>query len=464
MTRRKISRPFSTLRDAAAEAVQRYRHVLDQQDSRTLLVAAVFSVIGDWLNFVALMALAYDFGGGALGVGGLLALRLVPGLVFQGIAGTVVDRVRDKRLLVLTQIFMAGLAWTFIVLNAIESLWLLYLIVIFLEIANTFARPAFMVELVSTVEPGHRGAVNGLFGMAMTIAQFAGSLLGAILLSAIGTTLLFLINGLTFAAIAFTVSRLKLIDRTRATKAQESARALVSPQSAWNTQPEELRSSTNDAVQPTERGFAGYARLLMRPDIFVFTVLTLTVSMLIQGTAALFEVRARSLDLHDGGGGVFFAAVAVGFLVGGAIAGAGRYRSKSTLYLIATAELVGAVGLIAFGVANSLAVACFALVVTGISAELSEIPAFTYFQNRLPTDVYGRFFSLYLMATAAGGLIGALTGPLLERYISDGQTMLVLAIPGLATAIILAGIARFGDPDDSEPTPSVFQDPVPAVG
>jgi MFS family permease len=453
MSRRQLGRPIQSLqglRDGAAEAIQRYRHVLDQHDSRTLLVAALLSVIGDWLNFVALMALAYDFGNGAIGVGGMLALRLVPGLVFQGLAGTVVDRVRSKRLLIITQLVMAGLACSFILLNVIENIWLLYVLVVLLEVANTFARPAFMVELVSTVAPDNRGAVNGLFGMTLTIAQFVGSLIGALILGVVGTTPLFLINGLTFAAIAFGVSRLQLSNRAAEIVEPRAETLAVEEGFAGYSQPfvrPEEPAVRQQETPTTVEGFAGYLQLLVRPDILVFSILTLTVSLLIQGAAALFEVRARSFDQGEGGGGTFFAAVAVGFLIGGAIAGAGRYRSKTTLYLIAIAEMVGAIGLIVFGYADSITVAFIALIVTGIAAELSEIPAFTYFQNRLPTDVYGRFFSLYLMATAAGGLAGALVGPLLERYISEGLTLLALAVPGLLMAATLLFIARFGEPD-----------------
>ena len=450
MSRRQLGRPIQALRDGAAEAIHRYRHVLDQHDSRSLLIAALLSVIGDWLNFVALMALAYDFGNGAIGVGGMLALRLVPGLVFQGLAGTVVDRVRSKRLLIITQLVMAGLACSFVVLNVIENIWLLYVLVVLLEIANTFARPAFMVELVSTVTPDNRAAVNGLFGMTLTIAQFVGSLIGALILGVVGSTPLFLINGLTFAAIAFGVSRLQLSDRSAGLTELEEESLAANDGLAGHAQllvrPDEAALPRIEAAA-TERGFAGYRQLLIKPEVFVFTVLTLTVSLLIQGAAALFEVRARSFDQSEGGGGEFFAAVAVGFLIGGAIAGAGRYRSNATLYLIAIAEIVGAIGLITFGYADSISVALIALIVTGIAAELSEIPAFTYFQNRLPTNVYGRFFSLYLMATAAGGLAGALLGPLLERYISEGLTLLALAVPGLLMAVALLLIARFGEPE-----------------
>jgi len=473
MKRRQTGRTPSALRLAASGAIERYRLVLDQQDSRTLLSAGVFSGVFDWLNFVALMALAYDLSGGAIGVGGMLALRLVPSLVFQGLAGTVVDRARGKRLLIATQLAMAVLAWSFLLLDAFENIWLLYLLVVLLEIANTFARPAFIVQLVNTVRPANRGAVNGLLGMTMTIAQFAGALLGALILEATGATPLFIINGLTFLGIAILVQRVHFVERASESDETAPPRQQLSPAGRGEFDRGHFGqiaadSQANAAPRPhditaNDEGFAGYLQLLRRPDVFIYSVLTLTVSLLIQGATALFEVRARSMGRGDGGGGAFFAAVAVGFLVGGAIAGAGRYRSRKTLYLIAGSEIVGAIGLIVFGFANSFTVAFVALLVTGISAEMSEIPAFTFFQNRLPGEMYGRFFSLFLTANAAGGLAGALAGPLLEKHISEWATLILLAIPGLVTAATLIVVARFGIPD--EPLPMIIakhDQPVPA--
>jgi MFS family permease len=421
MTRRRISVSPTNLRGAVAGAIHRYRQVLDQKNSRTLLLAAVASSIGDWLSFVALMALAVDFGEGALGVGGMLALRLIPGILFQGFAGTIVDRVRGNQLLIVSQLVMAVFAWSFLLLNTYENLWLLYLLVVLLEIANTFARPAFMVQVVNSVEPDHRGAVNGLFGMSITIAQFAGSLTGALVLHISGVSPLFILNGITFLMIAVAVARLRL-----PTIESEPSPALS------------FRESITGIV---EGFYLGYGQLLRRSDVLAYTLVTLSVSMLIQAAIALFEVRARSLDLDEGGGGAFFAALAVGFLLGGAIAGTGRYRSTSTLYLIAAAELIGVLGVITFGLADSLLVIFAALFFTGITAELSEVPAFTFFQNRLPEEIYGRFFSLFLTAIAIGGLAGALGGPLLEQHISEGTTLILLATPGLLMAVKLALVA-----------------------
>jgi MFS family permease len=316
---------------------------------------------------------------------------------------------------------MAVLAWSFLLLNKYESLWLLYLLVVLLEIANTFARPAFMVQIVNSVEPDHRGAVNGLFGMAVTIAQFAGSLSGALVLHISGASPLFIVNGITFLLIAAAVAQLRL--------------------PVVEAEPAPVLTFKQSMTGIFEGFFTGYGQLLRRSDVLAYTLVTLSVSMLIQAAIALFEVRARALDLYEGGGGAFFAALAVGFLLGGAIAGTGRYRSISTLYLIAAAELIGVVGVITFGLADSLFVVFAALFVTGITAELSEVPAFTFFQHRLPEEIYGRFFSLFLTAIAAGGLIGALGGPLLERHISEGATLILLATPGFLMAVKMALVA-----------------------
>ncbi|MGH2531997.1 MAG: MFS transporter [Thermomicrobiales bacterium] len=415
-------RAWVSIQANTRQALDRYSQVLSQRTTRTLLMTFVVSAVGDWLNLVALMALAYQFGDGALGVGGMLALRMVPGLVLQGLSGALVDRMPGKAILIGSQITMGLVAWSFMTLESIGSLWLLYSLVLLLETVNTLARPAFMVRIVGSVADDQRGAVNGLIGMALTTAQLVGASIGAIILGFLSPRPLFLVNGITFMVIALVVSRVNV------TPVAESARRLAERAG-------ERFGSTGGSV-------AGYVAMIRRPDIFAYCFLTLTVSMLIQAAAALFESRARDLSLGEGGAGVFFAAVAIGLLVGGALAGAGIYRKRTTLHLIAAAEIASALGLVAFGLADRLTIAALALVLTGIAAELAEVPALTYFQHRLPTTVYGRFFSLFLMASAAGGLIGALVGPVLERGLGEARALQLMTVPILISAFVLISLSR----------------------
>jgi MFS family permease len=411
---------WANLTNTTRDARERYSGVLRRPVTRALLSAAGVSVIGDWLNLVALMTISYELGHGAIGVGGLLALRMTPGLILQGPAGALVDRFPGKRLLVASQLAMALVAWSFIAISAIGSIWLLYGLVLLLETINTVARPAFLVQVVRSVTEDQRGAVNGLIGMAMTVAQFIGATIGAVIIAILGPRPLFVLNGLTFIIIALIVSRV-----------------LAAPTFGQQGRAADLHESGNEAPTDDSHPISGYRPMLRRLDVVVYCLLTFTASIMIQSSAALFEERARSRSLEEGGSGIFFGAVAIGLLIGGAIAGAGLYRTPATLKLVALAEAASAVCLVVFGMANRLPIAVVALALTGAAAELAEVPALTYFQHRFPVAVYGRFFSLFLMASAAGGLTGALGGPLLARQFDDARALQLIALPILVAALVL---------------------------
>jgi MFS family permease len=397
-------------------AFERYRRFLRDRDATLLLGAGIVSAMGDWFNTIALIALAFNFGDGVMGVGGLLILRMLPRLILQGPAGTLVDRRPGRQLLITMELLMAVIAASFALLAIWPSLWLAYALVLALESANTVARPGFMVRLLAVVEPDQRPVANGLYAMGVTVAQFAGPLLGGLTLAWIGTTPLFLVNGVTFLLVAVVVF-----------KVRQHRRAVASP---------------SEASRPTAVAPAGsYRSLLRRADVLGYIALTISAAALIQATIAFFILRAHDFGLGDAGTGPFFAAAAVGFFIGGAIAGLGVYRSPRTLILVAAAEVVGFFALVGFGLAGTLVAALIVLVLAGIAADASEVPAISYFQHNLPEHVFGRFYALFTLSTAGGGLIGLLIGPFLEPRLGMPGTLSVIALPGLIGAAGLVIIA-----------------------
>lgn len=416
--------PGSARRFAASTitAFGRYRRFLHDRDASLLLGAGVLSAIGDWFNTVALIALAFNFGEGVLGVGGLLILRMLPRLILQGPAGILVDKRPGRGLLISIELIMAVIAASFALLYFVPSLWLAYALVVALESANTIARPGFMVRLLAVVEPTQRPVANGLYAMGITIAQFAGPLLGGLMLALIGTTPLFLVNGLTFVLIAAVVAKVRV--------------GRLDPTSS---------PSSSEHVAPLPAG--SYRELFRRADVLGYIGLTVPTAALIQATIAFFIVRAHDFGLGDGGTGPFFAAAAVGFFIGGAIAGAGIYQSPRALILVAAAEAVGLLALVGFGLAGAYAMALLALVISGIAAEISEVPAISDFQHRLPERIFGRFYSLFTLSTAGGGLVGLLIGPLLGPRVGIPATLALIALPGVLAASVLIILATRIDPE-----------------
>lgn len=410
---------------AVADGMRRYRNLLRDRRTATLLRAGMASELGDWFNTVAVLMVAYEVGGGSVGVGFVLALRMVPRLVFQGPAGALVDRWPGAWLLVGSQLLMGVIATAFALLVVFPELWLLCLLIVLLEIGNTVAWPAFRVQLVRETPPDQFAAVNGLLSTGLTASQFIGPVLGGLVLAALGPAPVFIINGLTFAAVAaaFTwVHRSR--DGSRATRDVDSSEARSAPV-----------ASSGDAADPSEPG--GYGWLLRQTDLALFAAAALGVTIAVRGAISLFVDRSDVLGLGSGGPGYFFAAVGFGAVVGGVGAGAGSHAGPGALRGAAVAMIICATALAGFGTVDSVIVAIGTLVIAGLATNVYEVLALTYFQHRLPAVRYGRFMSIFILALGIGGIVGALAAPLLATVMRAGWALAVLALPGVGLALAL---------------------------
>ncbi len=398
------------LSGAARRTVRQYQQLGAVPGTRRLLLAATGSYIGDRFNTIALIALSYKLGDGALGVGVMLALFMLPRSLIQAPAGALVDRHPGPRLLILSHVLLGVLGAAFALLDAIPNVWFLYGLVLAMGTVRTVAMPAFEVQLMAVTPPEQYGTANALHTMARTMGELVGPLLGGLLLALTGAIPLFLLNGLSFLLVAGAVLR--------------GRRAATTTEGLVSHEPEAAPA-----------GGLGYRALLRNREVLLYISLTVTNYALVMGAIAIFVVRARSLGLGDAGVGLFYAALGIGALVGGLVAGAGNYQGSRVFAMAAGAAVVGAVGIALFGVASGVLLAMAALVLNGVTGDLEEVAALTGFQHRLPAAVYGRFFSLFLMATGLGGVIGSLVGPALAEEMGAGASLTLLAVPVVALAV-----------------------------
>jgi predicted MFS family arabinose efflux permease len=419
--------------DSTVAALKRtrdlYRSILAERNVATLLGAGVASELGDWFNTVALISLSFHFTESSLGVGGMFAVRMVTRLIVQGPAGTLVDRYAGRGLLFSSQAAMAIIATSFALLAVVPELWLLYLLVILLEVANAVARPAFMAELKAEAPENQRAAANGALFASSTTAQLLGPPLGAFVLAWFGPAVVFVLNGLTFAGVAFAVAQLHggLRGSPRTTVAHDDSHSSSAD------------SNTGNRI--------GYRWLLRRQDLSLFILVCLSLALLVQATVTLFVLRANALGLGDSGIGIFYMAVAIGSVTGSVIAGA-RAQHTAPLYPAAIAMGICAIALAVFGAAASVVIALLALVIAGFATDFYEVVGLTHFQGSVPDAVYGRLFSVFLIALSAGALVGALAGPVLEQSFGLETALIVLATPALALALLLMVMSRtWGSPD-----------------
>lgn len=74
-----------------------------------LWVAAGVSLVGDWLSFVAVAALALQSGDGAFGLALVFAAHALPGAVLAPFAGAIVDGMDRRRVLIAADLIAAGI-------------------------------------------------------------------------------------------------------------------------------------------------------------------------------------------------------------------------------------------------------------------------------------------------------------------------------------------------------------------
>lgn len=407
--------PIDALRSALRDGVNRYKALKEAPESRALLSAAAVSYIGNRFKTIALISLSYKLGDGVLGVGGMMAIQMFPGIVFQPMAGTLVDRFPGKKLMIISQFLMAATALAFILLTAIPSIWLLYALTFIFGTIQTVDMPAMEVRLMSVTPREKRGTANAVQMLAITSGEIIGPMLGGILLALTSATPLFILNAFAYLFLAAVVA--KLPEKVAGARAEE-------PESADGTHPEN--------VNP------GYRTLLKRADVMLYTALVACSYALLFGVISLYIVRAHELGLGDGSVGLFYTVMGIGTLIGSTLAGMGTYMTSRALGISGIAVFIGAIAIMLFGAAPTLLIAIPMLIVVGMIGDIEEIAAITYFQNKLPENVYGRFFSVFMMASAVGGLIGALVGPFLSETVNTQVAFAVLAVPGMIVGLVFA--------------------------
>jgi predicted MFS family arabinose efflux permease len=280
-----------------------------------------------------------------------------------------------------------------------------------------------MVELKAEAPEEQRSAANGVLTASMSTAQLVGPLLGALVLAPFGAAAVFALNGLTFLGVAIAVTQLE--------------GGLHATRSDAGSQEE---SSEPHVAKPNAEAI-NYAWLLRQHDLSLYVLACLSVAILIRATITLFVVRAIALGLGDSGVGFFYAAVAVGSIAGSIIAGA-QARHSTPLTPVAVAMALCAIALAVYGVAGTALLSIVALIIAGFATDFYEVVGLTHFQKAIPNSIYARFISVFLLALSAGGLIGALAGPVLAQMVGAGTSLVVLAAPALVLALILAAMSR----------------------
>ncbi|NKY12542.1 MFS transporter [Cellulomonas hominis] len=380
---------------------------------RLWFAGALVANIGTWMQRVAqdwlvLTDLSDDSG---LAVGITTALQFAPTLLLSAWAGVLADRVNRRKLLMVTQGAQGVLAFGLgaLVLSGHAELWHVYVFAALLGAVAAVDQPVRQTFVAELVPAGRLSNAVGLNSTSFNAARLIGPGLAGLLIAAVGTGWVFVINGVSFAA---TILALLLM------RTSELHPMPVAPRA---------KGQIREGIR--------YVR--GRTDILVIMAVIGVVSTFglnFQMTSALM---ARA-EFGKGAGeyGILGSVLAIGSL-GGALLAARRERPRVRLVIGAAFGFGVATGVQALMPTYvSYAVACIPV---GLASLTMLTAANTTIQMSTDPVVRGRVMSLYMIvmlgATPIGspivGWIGETFGPRWSIGIGSITALIVSAAAAL---------------------------------
>jgi MFS family permease len=173
---------------------------------RWLLWGQTISELGNWFNVVAGLGLVRVITNvSPEAAGALLLFRTLPFALLMPFAGTLVDRVSRRKVMIVADIARSLCILIFLLVRKPEDLWLVYVGAILVSTFSAFFEAAKNATLPNLV--GHDGllAGNALMFTPRFLLMAVGAALGSAATTAFGYHVAFIINSITFALSAYSV-------------------------------------------------------------------------------------------------------------------------------------------------------------------------------------------------------------------------------------------------------------------
>jgi dTMP kinase len=428
-------------------APSRLIRIFGSKDFFRLWLAQVLSSTGDWIGFVAIVALATRLEGaasGAAAVGIVMSARLIPGFFFAPVAGVLVDRWDRRRVMVSCDLVRGGVLAT---LPFVTTLWGLVLASLALEVATLLWSPAKEASVPNLVPAANLTAANSLslaaaygtfpvasllFALLAKIAEWLGGVHTLGFLRITDESVAFYFDLLTFVGSAALISTLGLIsNRTDQVGSLARVRVRIDFSSAFRDVREGwhfmFSTPTVRAVMVSlSTGLIGGGMVVPLGDVFSRQVLG--------GGSAGFGLLLSALGFGMAGGVLVLSAVE-------------RRLPKTHVF---SASVFGAgLSLVAGASMSSLTPAMLCVALLGVCAGSVYVLGFTILHESVADELRGRIFAslntlvrfCLLLAFAVGPVLadrlGALSQTLLDGGVSFGS--ISVSLPGARLALWLAG-------------------------
>lgn len=392
-------------------AVRALRH----RNFRFYFGGQAISVLGSWIQQVALSWLIYRLTGSVALLGVTTFAALLPILIVGPLAGAWIDRRDKRRLLILVQGLLALQAASLAALTALDAIGpaLIIAMSVALGLLNAFDTPLRQSQIgVFVDDRADLPNALALNAMLFNSGRFIGPPLAGLLLGLTSEALCFAINALSFSALALGVSRIRMPASPRA------------------------QGSIGEVFREGLRYV--WTTYTARMQILILAVVNITAS----SYAVLLPVFAKDVFGGDARvlGWLWGAAGAGAFL--GTIFLATRQRLRSLVKVVVGGAGVSALALVAFSYNTRMPVALVAMAAVGFGISVCNVGVNMLLQSAAPDHLRGRVVSFFSSTRFGLDAIGGLLAGLLAAQIGVQAAMAVEGVVLIVFFVWTLGIVQ----------------------
>ncbi|MGE0455319.1 MAG: MFS transporter [Vicinamibacteria bacterium] len=388
---------------------------LRHRNFRLFLGGQVISLVGTWMQQVALGWLVYRLTGSAFLLGVVGFASQAPSLLVAPFAGVWADRANLHRMVIAAQALamVQALLLAALVLAGVVTVPQIVALSLFsgaVSAVDVPARQSFLVKLV----PSRDDLANAiaLNSSAFNAARLVGPSVAGVLIALLGEGPVFLLNGLSYVAVIGALVALRL---------PPSAPRSASPAPVLRTLAEGLRHV--------------YGFLPMRA-ILLLVALVSVAGVPFQVLMPVFATDVLRGDSHTLG----FLASAVGTgSLAGALYMAARPSVRGLGRVITSAVALTGAALLAFAFSRALWLSMLLLLAAGFGIMLQMAASNTILQTIVDDDKRGRVMSLYSTSFLGALPLGSLAAGALANRIGAPLTV---ALGGIACLLGAFAFAR----------------------
>jgi len=387
---------------------------LRYRNYRLFFVGQGASLIGTWIQSIALSWLIYQLTHSALYLGIVGFASQIATFILAPVAGVLVDRWNQHRILIATQtLFMfEAFVLSALVFLRIITVWQVIVLSVFVGLVNGFDTPTRQAFVVRMIEdradlPNAIALNSSMFNGARLI----GPAIAGILIAAVGVAWCFAINGFSYLAVIVALLAMQV--------------NLFEPE----------QSTGPSAVRELHEGFRytfGF------PPVRAIILFLALVSLIATPYSVLLPVFATRI-LHGNAStlGYLGAAAGVGAFIGATILASRKSILGLGIWIPTAGAILGA-GLIGFGLSQAMWLSLLLLAVIGFGLIVQMASSNTILQTVVDDTIRGRVMSFYTAAYLGMTPFGSLLAGWLASRIGSPYTVALGGVISIAGSILFA--------------------------